>query len=183
MIGEIRDRETAELGFRAAQTGHLVLSTLHTNDALGAVPRLLDLGVEASIGTASLLGVLAQQLVREVCGTCKEEYAPSAALLRGGFDIPPMPFRRYRGRGCAACQQTGDKGRMVIAELWTPSEDDVMLINRGASLDELARSAEKSSIGMAEDALTRLREGRTTVEELIRALPHSILRKLRLTAI
>src|SRR5205814_3397035 len=81
MLGEIRDPDTAEMAFRAAQTGHLLVSTLHTNDALGAVTRLRDLGVDASLWTSSLLGVLAQRLVREICWNCKKEYAPAATLL------------------------------------------------------------------------------------------------------
>jgi type IV pilus assembly protein PilB len=183
MIGEIRDGETAELAFRAAQTGHLVLSTLHTNDAVSAVTRLRDLGVDPNLCTSSLLGVLAQRLVREVCWNCKEEYVPSRALLREVFDVPPEPFRWYRGAGCAACHHTGYRGRVAIAELWTPSDDDVMLINRDAPLDDLRQTAEKSTLSLAEDVVAKLRDGRTNLEELIRGLPHSTLRQLRLMAL
>jgi type IV pilus assembly protein PilB len=183
MLGEIRDAETAELAFRAAQTGHLVLSTLHTNDALGAVTRLKDLGVDVSVCTSSLLGVLAQRLVREICWNCKDEYVPAASLLRATFDMVPSGLRWYRGAGCATCHHTGYKRRLSITELWTPSLDDVLLINQDAPFDAVAASARKSTYSMATDAVAKLREGRTTLEELLRVLPPSALRELRTTLI
>jgi len=181
MLGEIRDPETAELAFRAAQTGHLVVSTLHTNDALGAITRLRDLGVDASVWTSSLLGVLAQRLVREICWNCKEEYAPPATLLSRMFDIVPRDFRWYRGVGCATCHHTGYRRRVAISELWTPSLDDVLLINQDAPLDTIFASAQKNTYSMATDASSKLREHRTTLEELLRVLPPSALRELRTT--
>ncbi len=181
MLGEIRDPETAELAFRAAQTGHLVVSTLHTNDALGAITRLRDLGVDASVWTSSLLGVLAQRLVREICWNCKEEYAPPAPLLSRTFDIVPRDFRWYRGVGCATCHHTGYRRRVAISELWTPSLDDVLLINQDAPLDTIFASAQKNTYSMATDASSKLREHRTTLEELLRVLPPSALRELRTT--
>ncbi|HZF04096.1 MAG TPA: ATPase, T2SS/T4P/T4SS family [Patescibacteria group bacterium] len=181
MLGEIRDPETAELAFRAAQTGHLVVSTLHTNDALGAITRLRDLGVDASVWTSSLLGVLAQRLVREICWNCKEEYAPAATLLSRTFDIIPKDFRWYRGVGCATCHHTGYRRRVAISELWTPSLDDVLLINQDAPLDTIFASARKNTYSMATDASSKLREHRTTLEELLRVLPPSALRELRTT--
>jgi type IV pilus assembly protein PilB len=179
MLGEIRDPETAELAFRAAQTGHLVVSTLHTNDALGVITRLKDLGVDASVWTSSLLGVLAQRLVREICWNCKEEYAPPTTLLNATFDIIPRDFRWYRGVGCATCHHTGYRRRVAIAELWTPSLDDVLLINQEAPLDTIFASARKNTYSMATDAAGKLREHRTTLEELLRVLPPSALRELR----
>ena len=181
MIGEVRDVETAELALRAAQTGHLVLSTLHTNDAVSALPRLQDLGVDTNLCTASLIGVLAQRLVREICWNCKQEYTPPSSLLYETFDVPPTSFPWYRGAGCTVCHHTGYRGRMALVELWRPSEDDVRLINTGASFDDVRHSAEKSTLNMTDDALTRLREGRTTLDELIRVLPHSTLRQIRST--
>jgi type II secretory ATPase GspE/PulE/Tfp pilus assembly ATPase PilB-like protein len=183
MLGEIRDPETAELAFRAAQTGHLVLSTLHTNDALGAITRLIDLGVDASVCTSSLLGVLAQRLVREICWNCKQEYAPPAAVLSATFEMVPRDFRWYRGAGCATCHHTGYRRRVAITELWTPGLDDVLLINQDAPFDGIAASARKNTYSMATDALTKLREQRTTLEELLRVLPPSALRELRTTPI
>jgi type IV pilus assembly protein PilB len=181
MLGEIRDVETAELAFRAAQTGHLVLSTLHTNDALGAVTRLKDLGVDTTVCTSALLGVLAQRLVREICWNCKEEYSPPGSLLSATFEVVPSGLRWYRGGGCAACHHTGYKRRLAIIELWAPSLDDALLINQDAPFDAIAASACKSTYSMATDALAKLREGRTTLEELLRVLPPSALRELRTT--
>ena len=181
MLGEIRDAETAELAFRAAQTGHLVLSTLHTNDALGAVTRLKDLGVDTTVCTSALLGVVAQRLVREICWNCKEEYTPPESLLNATFEVAPSDLRWYRGAGCATCHHTGYKRRLAITELWTPSLDDVLLINQDAPFDAIAASAAKTTYSMATDALVKLRQGRTTLEELIRVLPPSALRELRTT--
>jgi type II secretory ATPase GspE/PulE/Tfp pilus assembly ATPase PilB-like protein len=182
MLGEIRDAATAELAFRAAQTGHLVLSTLHTNDALGAVTRLKDLGVDTSVCTSSLLGVIAQRLVREICWNCKHEALPADSLLRATFEEPPRDLRWFRGTGCAACHHTGYKRRIAIIEVWIPSLDDVLLINQTAAFDAIATSARRSTYSMATDALAKLREGRTTLEELVRVLPPSALRELRLLA-
>src|SRR6266404_5323701 len=151
MIGEIRDGETASLAFRAAQTGHLVLSTLHANDAISALPRLLDLGVDANLIASSLLGVLSQRLAREVCPECREPYAPPWQLLEETLGTPPADFRWFRGRGCAACNYTGYRGRLILAELWTPNDADIMLINRGAPFEEIRRSAQKTTLPMAED--------------------------------
>jgi type IV pilus assembly protein PilB len=179
MLGEIRDAVTAELAFRAAQTGHLVLSTLHTNDALSAVTRLKDLGVDNTVCTSSLLGVVAQRLVREICWNCKEESAPDANLLRVAFDTVPTQLRWYHGAGCATCHQTGYKRRLAITELWTPSLDDVLLINQDAPFEAITASARTSTYTMATDAVAKLREGRTTLEELLRVMPPSALRELR----
>jgi type II secretory ATPase GspE/PulE/Tfp pilus assembly ATPase PilB-like protein len=180
MLGEIRDTETATLAFRAAQTGHLVLSTLHTNEALGAVTRLQDLGVDGSVSTSSLLGVLAQRLVREICWNCKEEYTP-AGVLETMFDVVPPDVRWYRGSGCAKCHQTGYRRRIAIAELWTPGEDEIELISQQASRDMVAAAARKNTYSLATDAMAKLREGRTTLDEVLRVLPPSALRELRST--
>jgi len=183
MLGEIRDSETAKLAFRAAQTGHLVLSTLHTNDALGAIARLKDLGVDSTVCTSSLLGVLAQRLVREICWNCKQEYTPPPGLLETMFEMAPSDLRWYRGAGCEKCHQTGYKRRLALAELWTPGMDDVLLINQGAPFDAILAAARKNTYSMATDALAKLREGRTTLEELLRVLPPQALRELRSTVI
>lgn len=183
MLGEIRDSETAKLAFRAAQTGHLVLSTLHTNDALGAIARLKDLGVDSTVCTSSLLGVLAQRLVREICWNCKQEYTPPPGLLETMFEMAPSDLRWYRGAGCEKCHQTGYKRRLALAELWTPGMDDVLLINQGAPFDAILAAARKNTYSMATDSLAKLREGRTTLEELLRVLPPQALRDLRSTVI
>jgi type II secretory ATPase GspE/PulE/Tfp pilus assembly ATPase PilB-like protein len=179
MVGEIRDQETAEMAFRAAQTGHMLLSTLHTNDAISAVTRLLDLNLEANMVTSSLLGVHAQRLVRKVCDQCKEDYVPSEELLKEFFSTPPVDFHCSRGKGCPQCNFTGYKGRMAVAELWTPSEDDIVLINKGVPFDEIKASAQKSTILMAEDAMEKIQAGKTTLEELMRTLPYSSIEQFR----
>jgi len=182
MLGELRDSETARLAFRAAQTGHLVLSAVHALDTAGAVGRVKDLGVDSAVCAASLRAVLAQRLVREICGECKEEYTPAAGALASMFESAPRDLRWYRGIGCAACQQTGYRGRLALAELWTPGGDDVLLINQNAPLDAIGAAARKNTHSMASDALAKLREGRTTVDELRRVLPVSALRELRAVA-
>jgi len=180
MIGEIRDGETANLAFRAAQTGHLVLSTLHTNDAISALPRLLDLGVDANLITSSLLGVLSQRLAREVCMECRQPYEPPRELLEETLGASYVDHEWFRGSGCAACNYTGYRGRMVLSELWTPNDADVVLINKGAPFEEVRESARKTTLSMADDIAEKLAMGRTNLEELIRALPHSALRQLQL---
>jgi type IV pilus assembly protein PilB len=179
MLGEIRDQETAEMAFRAAQTGHMLLSTLHTNDAISAVTRLLDLNIEANMITSSLLGVHAQRLVRKVCDHCKEDYVPADDLLKEFFSTPPADLRWMRGKGCPQCNFTGYKGRMAVAELWTPSEEDIMLINKHVPFDEIKASAQGSTILMAEDAMEKLQAGKTTLEELLRTLPYSSIEQFR----
>jgi len=183
MVGEIRDAETAEMAFRAAQTGHLVLSTLHTNDAVSSITRLLDLEVDPSLITSCLLGVLSQRLVRQICAQCSRSYWPSKALLREFFDAPPAGMNWLKGAGCSHCNHTGYNGRLAVAELWRPSDNDFILINKGKGLDELRQSACGSTIFMAEDAMEKLRSGKTNLEELMRTLPSSsILRFRRIVA-
>jgi type II secretory ATPase GspE/PulE/Tfp pilus assembly ATPase PilB-like protein len=178
MVGEIRDGETANLAFRAAQTGHLVLSTLHTNDAVSALPRLLDLGVDANLIASSLLGVLSQRLAREVCTDCREPYTPPQQLVEETLGTAKVDFEWSRGTGCSACNYTGYRGRMILSELWTPNDADVVLINKGAPFDEVRESARNTTLSMADDVAEKLAQGRTNLEELIRALPHSALRQL-----
>lgn len=173
MVGEVRDHETAEMAFRAAQTGHLLLSTLHTNDAVGSVTRLLDLGVDKNLIASSLRGVLAQRLVREICPGCKHEAAPPAELLKEFFVTPAKDINWYRGKGCPHCNYTGYRGRLALGELWIPSETDILLINKGAPIEEIRKSALQSTICMMDDAMDKLKQGQTNLEELIRMLPYS----------
>jgi type II secretory ATPase GspE/PulE/Tfp pilus assembly ATPase PilB-like protein len=179
MIGEIRDEETAEMAFRAAQTGHLLLSTLHTNDAVSTVTRLLDMKVDSNLLASSLLGVLGQRLARTVCKNCARPYRPAPELLREFFAVEPAGLTFYQGAGCAACNHTGYRGRTSIAELWVPSQQDVILISKGANFDEIRESARKSTISMAEDVADRLAAGRTSLEELIRVMPYSAVYRFR----
>lgn len=179
MIGEIRDEETAEMAFRAAQTGHLLLSTLHTNDAISAVTRLRDMNIDPNLLASSLLGVLAQRLVRSVCPDCREPYEPAPELVQEFFPERPAHLRFYRGAGCEKCNFSGYRGRMSVAELWVPNEEDVILISKRAPLDEIRVSARASTISMVHDAWARLAVGRTNLEELIRMLPYSSVYQFR----
>jgi len=178
MVGEIRDSETADMVFKAAQTGHLVLTTLHTNDAISSITRLKGLDVDPSLITSCLTGVLAQRLVRRNCQHCKTEYAPSKELLREFFnDVPDIIW--FKGQGCSKCNYTGYSGRIVISELWTPSQEDAVLINKGGSIDSLRKTSYKSSILMADEAMQKLNDGETTLEELLRTLPVSSIYDFR----
>lgn len=173
MVGEIRDSETAEMAFGAAQTGHLVLSTLHTNDAISSVTRLLGLEVDRNLITSCLLGVVSQRLVRKICLHCKREYVPSEELLREFFDMPPSDIRWFKGQKCSFCEYTGYNGRIAVAQIWTPNENDVILINKGASIDDIRKSSFQSTLLMIEDAMRLLRDGKTNLEEIMRTLPYS----------
>jgi type II secretory ATPase GspE/PulE/Tfp pilus assembly ATPase PilB-like protein len=179
MVGEIRDEETAEMAFRAAQTGHLLLSTLHSNDAISTVSRLLDLKVDPNLIASSLLGVLAQRLIRCVCAECRKPYEPAKELVREFFPVRPDGLVFYQGTGCRVCNFTGYKGRMSIAELWAPDAEDAILISKQASFDELRTSAHRTTISMAQDVMDRLIAGRTTLEELIRVMPYASVYQFR----
>ncbi|MFW6027307.1 MAG: GspE/PulE family protein [bacterium] len=172
MVGEIRDAETAEIAVQAALTGHMVLSTLHTNDAVSAVSRLTDMGVEDYLLASVLRGVLAQRLVRRLCPECRElqELTPELErLFRTGPD-QPLPEHIYAAGGCSRCQDTGYRGRTVIAELFQPSEAARRLIVARADAGELARQAEADGMApMLRDGLAKVREGLTSVEEVLRA--------------
>jgi type IV pilus assembly protein PilB len=173
MIGEIRDEETAEMAFRAAQTGHLLLSTLHTNSAIAALPRLRNLNVESSLIASSLNGVVSQRLVRKICEKCKVEDRPEAKLAGEFFGSKLPEFSFYRGTGCEHCGYTGYQGRMLVADLWVLDDRDRLLIAQDASLETVQESAERTTISMAQDAHDRLLAGRTTLEELVRVLPYT----------
>ena len=171
MIGEIRDWETANLAFRAAQTGHLVLSTLHTNDAISALPRLIDLGVDANLITSSLLGVLSQRLAREVCSECREPYAPPPQLLEETLGTSRVDSNGRVAPDARRATTPATAGARSSPELWTPNDADVVLINRGAPFEEIRGSARKTTLSMADDVAEKLAQGRTNLEELIRASP------------
>ncbi|HEU4700009.1 MAG TPA: GspE/PulE family protein [Gemmatimonadales bacterium] len=172
MVGEMRDAETAGIAIRAAMTGHLVFSTLHTNDAVSAVTRLVDLGSEPYMIAASLEGVLAQRLVRRNCVECRERYRPDPMLVAAVAGHPVDAFEAERGRGCEACRGTGYKGRVGLFELLVVS-DEIRhhLVHDDLDLGTLRRIA--TSQGMAalrEDAWTKVQTGITTVEEVLRVL-------------
>jgi type IV pilus assembly protein PilB len=171
LVGETRDTETAQLMVRAALTGHLVFSTLHTNDAAGAIPRLIDMGVDSFLLPASLLAVLAQRLVRTICPQCKEEVRDPERVFAQSKVTPPTgaPLRLWHGVGCAACNQTGYKGRMGIYELMTLDDrfHDPILKQLGAP-EFLRLARERGMKTMFEDGLVKATQGVTTVEELLR---------------
>jgi general secretion pathway protein E len=169
LIGEIRDLETAEIAIQAALTGHLVFSTLHTNDAPGAITRLQDMGVEPYLLSSVLEGVLAQRLVRRICSACKELFvSPPADLQALGVDADPRtPL--YRGRGCEECRGTGYRGRTGIYELFEITEEVRSLTLRRASTREIRRHAiENGMVTLRLDGWLKAREGVTTVEEVLR---------------
>ena len=174
MVGEIRDLETATISLRAALTGHSVLSTLHTNDATSAVTRLIDMGVEPGLLSDTLRLVLAQRLVRRICGQCKVSYAPSGKLLEE-FGIAPLGSLEFvHGAGCPACHHTGFNGRLPIVELWIPSREELLLLNRRPDNISLRGVAFPGSgrLTMADDGFRRVQAGETTLEELLRAVPY-----------
>ncbi|MCK4911073.1 MAG: Flp pilus assembly complex ATPase component TadA, partial [Thermodesulfovibrionales bacterium] len=166
MVGEIRDNETAEIAVQASLTGHLVLSTLHTNDAPSAVARLLEMGVEPYLAASSFMGVLAQRLVRTICPHCKEQYAPSESEA-AYFTDPPEKL--WHGAGCDKCNNTGYLGRIAIFELLTADDDIRQLITERAPAHRIrALLNEKGMTTLRSDGMKKAREGLTTLEEVIR---------------
>jgi len=183
MVGEIRDQETGELAVHAALTGHLILTTIHTNDAIGVIPRLNDLGVEAFLLSATLNLIIAQRLARKICEHCKMEaevpenmqqmvrdalkdvpadYLPKGITLDG-----PLPFKK--GKGCLRCSDTGYAGRTVIAELIGVSPEIQRLMNAGFPIDQVKTEIKKQGwITMRQDAMLKVVEGVTTVDEVLR---------------
>jgi type IV pilus assembly protein PilB len=171
LVGEIRDFETAEIAIKAALTGHLVLSTLHTNDAPSTINRLMNMGIEPFLVATSVNLIAAQRLIRRICNNCKEEEdAPLQALLNVGFSEAEAPeIQLYRGRGCDACNQRGYKGRVAMFEVMMVSEDIRELILSGATAVELRRKAlEEGMIGLRQSGLQKIRDGVTTIEEVVR---------------
>jgi type IV pilus assembly protein PilB len=175
MLGEIRDQETARIATQAALTGHMVLSTLHTNDAPSAITRLYNVGVEPYLVAAAIRGVQAQRLVRRVCPACKEPAEMTHTLertLRQLNDAGGPPVETvYHGTGCAKCRDTGYAGRLGIYELMVPDDECLDLISRGAGLQEIRRHVSQGSgyTTLRQDGLEKVRAGLTTLEELFRA--------------
>jgi general secretion pathway protein E len=171
MVGEIRDKETAEIAINASLTGHLVLSTLHTNDAPGAITRLADMGVEPFLVASSLLGVIAQRLIRRVCTKCREEYTPSEYQLKEmGMREPPQGAVFYRAKGCPSCSNSGYSGRTVIHELLVVDDYIKSLIVKNVDAGILKKAAiERGMINLREDGIAKVLQGITTIDELFRA--------------
>jgi type II secretory ATPase GspE/PulE/Tfp pilus assembly ATPase PilB-like protein len=170
MVGEIRDGETAEIAIRAALTGHQVFSTLHTNDAAGAITRLLDMGVEAFLISSSLVGVLAQRLVRRLCPKCKVEWSITPALRDRltALGVADVNGSFYRAAGCEECRGTGYKGRVGIFELLPITGELRELILLRKSSGQIKGAAQQTILTMQQDALQKARAGVTSVEEILR---------------
>ncbi|TWH48295.1 GspE/PulE family protein [Sporomusa sp. KB1] len=171
MVGEIRDAETADIAIRAALTGHLVFSTLHTNDAPGAITRLIDMGIEPFLVASSVLGIVAQRLVRVICPECKQQYVPEVGSPEWQFlgSDSGREIVLYRGAGCSCCSHTGYFGRMAIHEVMSVGSAVREAINRQVSNDMLATLAAKEGmISMREDGISKAYNGLTTVSEVMR---------------
>jgi general secretion pathway protein E len=172
MVGEIRDLETAEIAIRAALTGHLVFSTLHTNDAPSAIARLVDMGAEDYLIASSLLGVLAQRLVRVICPHCRIEVFPVQEMLdeigyRRGNGHEPHHF--YEGRGCERCSNTGFIGRVGIYELMLMNDELRKLTVGKADSGQLRKKAMEAGMrSLRDDGWLKVRSGQTTVSEVLR---------------
>lgn len=174
MVGEMRDLETAEIAIEAALTGHLVLSTLHTNDAPSATMRLADMGVEPFLISATVIGILAQRLTRKICVDCKEPYQVKATeLTRFGYPVedPDQEVTLYRGRGCETCRGKGFKGREGVYELLKMNSEIAELVVRRAPLADIKEAAKANGMKeLKEDGLRKILDGRTTPEEVRRVV-------------
>ena len=167
MVGEIRDQETADMAVQASLTGHLVLSTLHTNSAIGAVTRLVDMGVEPFLIASSLLGVLAQRLVRVLCDDCKRPYVADAAECALVGADPAAPPTLYHAEGCEVCRNLGYRGRTGIYELVVFDDRLRSMVHTRASEQDMLRHARELGPGIREDGMRKVREGVTTIEEVL----------------
>ncbi len=171
MIGEIRDGITANIAVQAALTGHLVLSTLHTNDAPGAVTRLLDLGVAPYLVSASLIAVLAQRLVRKICSNCKAECEPPAGIKKTVENLNGEVTKFYRGVGCKKCRNTGYAGRIAIHELFVPNEKIMEMINDQANLKKIKDEARQNGmVPLQLDGIEKVKAGIVSIEEILRTV-------------
>jgi len=172
MVGEIRDQETAEIAIDAALTGHLVLSTLHTNDSPGAVTRLVDMGIEPFLVSSSILGVIGQRLVRKVCTYCREAYIPTDVEM-GELGVTRDFIKKYtiyRAKGCEKCSNTGYMGRTVVHELMIVTDTVRDLILSGTDSNTIKKEAIKEGMStVRQNAVAKVLQGITTIEELFRS--------------
>jgi type IV pilus assembly protein PilB len=172
LVGEIRDQETAKIAIESALTGHLVLSTLHTNDAASAVTRLTEMGVEPFLIASAVDCVLAQRLARTLCGECKQEYRPKAqVLIDAGFNPDDLPESIFRAGGCKRCGNTGYRGRMGVHEVMLISEGIGKMTVEEATAEEIKTVAiEEGMTTLREDGLLKVRSGKTSIEEIVRVI-------------
>jgi type IV pilus assembly protein PilB len=174
MVGEIRDKETAEIAVHSALTGHLVLSTLHTNDAAGAIPRLLDMGIEGYLAASTINAVIAQRLVRKICTVCTVETKPDLAIMSKltndmGIDTTHMKF--YKGKGCVECHGSGFSGRIGIYEVLPVSEKvRSLVIKKVASNDILQEAKNEGMLTMLQDGISKVSAGLTTIDQVLQAV-------------
>ncbi|MEA1927652.1 MAG: ATPase, T2SS/T4P/T4SS family, partial [Candidatus Auribacterota bacterium] len=171
LIGEMRDHETAEIAIQASLTGHLVFSTLHTNDAAGAVTRLLDMGVEPYLVSSSVVGIMAQRLVRNICPHCRESYPAREESLREiGLTLDDLPDGKlYRGLGCEKCYQSGYMGRSGIFEILLVDDDIRRMILERTNTGVIKKAAlKKGMLTLRMSGAQKVAEGITTIEEVIR---------------
>jgi len=170
MIGEIRDTETVEIAIRAAITGHLVLSTIHTNDSVSTIYRLVDMGIPPYMVAASLVGIIAQRLIRLICPNCREAYTPSNIELElaGMNREESETYEFFRGTGCNMCNRTGYKGRIAAHEILTVDNAFRDLVHKNAALNDLRKYAVSTGMEtLRESAYKIFKEGRTSLEEII----------------
>ena len=172
MVGEIRDFETAQIAVQAALTGHLVLSTVHTNDAPGTITRLIDMGIEPFLISSAVILILAQRLIRKICMDCREQIKPPPQLLID-LGIPPdevKSFTVYKGKGCAICNGTGYKGRLGLYEVMTMKEEIKELVLARASASEIKKEAIRTGMKtLRQSGLAKIKDGMTTIEEVLRS--------------
>jgi type IV pilus assembly protein PilB len=173
LVGEIRDQETAKIAMQAAQTGHLVLSTLHTDDAPSTITRLMDMGMEPYVIASALIGVVAQRLVRRLCTACRRQYTPEADTLRtlNITEAEAAQFVFYRATGCEECNHTGYRGRIALYEVMRVSDKVRRLIAQKVGEDIVRDAAVGAGmITLGEDGLAKVKAGITTAEELLRVV-------------
>ncbi|MGH9679874.1 MAG: ATPase, T2SS/T4P/T4SS family, partial [Candidatus Acidiferrales bacterium] len=173
MVGEIRDQETAEIAMRSAQTGHLVLSTMHTNDSVSAIVRLLDFGIPGYLISSSVTGILAQRLVRKLCSCHREVKATQNFQMRlAQLGVPRPPATMAVAAGCSKCDQTGYVGRIGIYELLTVDDSIRAAIRLGGSIDQIRDTSRSNGMRlMQEDAIEKVIKGTTSLEEILRVIP------------
>jgi type IV pilus assembly protein PilB len=177
LVGEIRDKETANIAVEAALTGHLLLSTLHTNDAPSTVARLTDMGIEPFMISSSLLCVCAQRLMRRLCKTCRIGYTPEgreAEILEKAIGWKGSIFK-HNPKGCSKCGSTGYRGRVGIHELMTISEDLITAINKGMETSELKKIAVAGGmVTLHQDSILKVKEGITAIDEALSVVPQDL---------
>ncbi len=168
MLGEIRDHETAEVAFHSAMTGHLVLSTLHTNSSIASITRLRDMGLESYVIADAIAGVIAQRLVRKICIHCRVQHLPDDEMLRSLKIVSP-DFQVFKGSGCSKCNNSGYKGRIGVYEIFYVDAEIKRMIHQGATEPELLHAARLTGMKtLIEDAIEKLKQGITTCEEILR---------------